>query len=370
MSAPRVRTSVRAALPAWAVTHVGIWLTAVIVGLLVDHRVVARLDPSVPDALRMLGGWDASWYMDIARHGYSLDPSGAEGYTNVAFFPLFPLTIRALMGVGASPFIAAMAVSTVMSLVALAAVHMLTHMRFDERFAHRTVWVFALFAPGITFGLGYSEAIAVACVAVAGVLALKGRYPSAGVVAALATLNRPTGLLVAALVAALAALSSSGRRRITSVAMAVIPSGLALGGFLWWMQRAHGNWRAPLDAQSAWHRGVGTPFLFDFQQPTRVDELIRDLLFGTVAIVLVIALARWRPARTWAPWWGYSAACIAMPLTTGSVYSLARFSLVAVPIAWPLTRWTYATRRRLVTMTAIATVLCLALVVELAWHSP
>ena len=49
------------------------------------------VDPAVPHALALLGGWDTTWYLDIARHGYAHD-TGQVGtvFTNLAFFPLLP----------------------------------------------------------------------------------------------------------------------------------------------------------------------------------------------------------------------------------------------------------------------------------------
>jgi hypothetical protein len=136
------------------------------------------------------------------------------------------------------------------------------------------------------------------------------------------------------------------------------------------MQQQVGSWRASIDAQQAWNRGSGTPFVFDFQQPTRVDELVRDLMFGALAAGLAVVLLRRRPGAHWVPWGAYSIACLAMPLATGSVYSLARFSVVAFPILWPLTDWVTSTPRRQRLAIVAAGVLGAALVTQLAWHSP
>jgi len=38
--------------------------------------------------------WDAAWYLAIARSGYEFDP-GIKGQQNVAFFPAFPMVMRA-----------------------------------------------------------------------------------------------------------------------------------------------------------------------------------------------------------------------------------------------------------------------------------
>jgi len=41
----------------------------------------------------MLSRWDAGWYLEIARDGYRYEPGVPS---NAAFFPLYPLLIRAV----------------------------------------------------------------------------------------------------------------------------------------------------------------------------------------------------------------------------------------------------------------------------------
>jgi hypothetical protein len=41
----------------------------------------------------MLSRWDAGWYVEIARDGYRYEPGVPS---NAAFFPLYPLLIRAV----------------------------------------------------------------------------------------------------------------------------------------------------------------------------------------------------------------------------------------------------------------------------------
>ena len=70
------------------------------------------------------------------------------------------------------------------------------------------------------------------------------------------------------------------------------------------------------------------------------------------------------------PWVGYSALVLAVPLSTGSVNSLARFGLLAFPLMWPLADWVNETPRRRTLCVAAALVLTALLVAELRINSP
>jgi len=59
--------------------------------------------------------WDARWYDSIARHGYAL-VQDANGQSNAAFFPLWPLILRSIYGL----FGAAVAGRSVVAIVAAA----------------------------------------------------------------------------------------------------------------------------------------------------------------------------------------------------------------------------------------------------------
>ena len=45
------------------------------------------------------GRWDAHWYLDVASRGYELRGPLVSVQSNVAFFPLYPFTVRVLHAV-------------------------------------------------------------------------------------------------------------------------------------------------------------------------------------------------------------------------------------------------------------------------------
>ncbi len=69
--------------------------------------------------------WDAAWYLVIAHYGYRPE-FGAFTAPRDAFFPLFPLGVRALSDVGLAPVIAGVGLSVGAFIAALYALHRLT----------------------------------------------------------------------------------------------------------------------------------------------------------------------------------------------------------------------------------------------------
>jgi len=65
--------------------------------------------------LEIFAAWDSGWYFDIARRGYYWS---ADGQSSIAFFPLYPMLIRAFQEVtGLGDAVSALAVSDRKSVV-------------------------------------------------------------------------------------------------------------------------------------------------------------------------------------------------------------------------------------------------------------
>lgn len=379
--ASRARRSVP--LRAWAGSR-ALVLVAGVASSLAFGAPTRGVDPAVPEALAQLGGWDTTWYLDIARHGYAHDMGQVgEVFTNLAFFPLLPAIMAAFLWVGANPFVGALIVSNLAFLGALAGLHALTGRLMGSAAATRATWTLALLPPAVYCSLAYTEGIAVACAVLAALLAVRGRFALAGLVAGVAALSRPTGAIVALLVAMLA-LQAPGPGRWRRAAVAVAPSVLAVGGFLLWMALARGSAMLPFEAQRAWDRGqLGIGLVT--AAPAEIAagwELVREGTFtaawhATARDVAFLALYGWLLVRLWrsegglrSPWVAYSAAVLAVPLSSGTVTSTARFGLMAFPLVWPLADWIEEDRRRRPWAVGVAVVLIVLLVAQLEMRSP
>lgn len=373
----------RVPLVAWAASR-ALVLAMGLVASLVLGLPERGVDPAVPDALALLGGWDTTWYLDVARHGYAEDVGQVgEIFTNLAFFPLLPGVMALCLAIGVNPFVGALVVSNLAFLGALAGLHALTAWRMGERAAARATWTLALLPPAVYCSLAYTEGIALACAVGAALAATRGRYVLAGLAAAAAALTRPTGALVALLVGLLA-LSDPAPGRLRRVAVGVLPSVVALGAFLAWLAVARGSALLPFEAQRAWDRGqlgIGLVTAAPDELSAAWDHLtsgtftarwtaaIRELAFLALYIWLLVRLWREQGGLR-SPWVAYSAAVIAVPLSSGTITSMARFGLMAFPLVWPLSDWLTAEGRRPLRWAAVAVVISGLLVAQLVMRSP
>jgi hypothetical protein len=400
-AAARLRAAV-AGVPvpvrAWAVSRALVLALAVVFSLTIglaprgpdpgvaDLFVLQRyIDPAVPSALVLLGDWDVTWYLDIARHGYARD-LGQVGVidSNLAFFPLVPGIMAAFLALGVNPFIGMLVVANLAFLGALAGLHALTRRHLSsERLADRATWALALLPPTAFAAMAYTEAVVLACALAAALLATRGRFALAGSVAAVAALSRPPGIIVAVLVA-LIALTGPRPARARNIALALAPAALALALFGLWMWAERGSPTLPLQAQGAWDRGqvgLGIITALPSEWVAAADQIVhldadsrwtsaaRDVLFSALYVALLARL--WRDeGGLRSPWVGYSLVALAIPLSTGSFASMARFGILAFPLMWPLAAWLDASPRRRRWAGAAAVVVMALLVAQLRIRAP
>jgi hypothetical protein len=380
----RALAGVRTVIVPWAASRTFVFAVAIVTSIAIGYRGSPPIDPSVPDALQVLGAWDTTWYLDIARNGYEQD-LGQVGtaYSNFAFLPLLPAIAWLALALHLNPFIVLLVAVHVAFLAALALMHHLTVKRGRAPLAPTAVWCLALIPTAAFASLAYTEAVTLALILGAAAAAVSRRYLLAGLLAAGATMTRPSGILAAILVAHLALVAGQGSR-LRQLAATLVPSVAALGGLFVWMQAARGRWNLPLDAQRAWDRGgvltglvtdlpdnlaSGWDHLVGLDWSARWFESARDLGFGALAVVLLVRL--WRSeGGLRSPWVLYSALALALPLSTGSIFSLARFSLLAFPLMWPLAEWISAHRTRRTQGVVVAGVITMLFVVQLVASSP
>jgi Gpi18-like mannosyltransferase len=135
--------------------------------------------------------FDASYYLAIANHGYvSTAPN------NLAFFPLYPLLIHTVGWLIGSDVIAGLLISAGSFALALVLLHRLTELELGRRAADATVLLVAFAPLSFFFSAIYTESLFL-LISVAAVLAARREcWALAGVLGGLATLTRPTGILL------------------------------------------------------------------------------------------------------------------------------------------------------------------------------
>src|SRR5690242_4165599 len=236
-SVPAARAVVVSRLVVWGAGVLAVLLAGVSQRA-IDFDPAHLLDPygQPLDTLVAPGArWDSVWYLAVAHHGYGADPARA------AFFPLYPLLLRAL----GSDVVAGIALSLACFTAAALVLHRLTELELGSAAAGPAVMALALFPGSLYFSMVYSEALFLALSVGAVYCARTGRWAWAGGLAGLAAATRSAGLV---LIVPLALLWWSHSRRARDAAwLALVPAGVA--GFCAGLGLAGHDALAPFHAQ-------------------------------------------------------------------------------------------------------------------------
>jgi Mannosyltransferase (PIG-V) len=247
--------------------------------------------------------WDSAWYLVIAQHGYRPD-LGSYTAPRDAFFPLYPLALRAISWLGSPPVLAGVLVSTLALALALYGIHRLTTLELarhahalepasSAREAARLAVLLTAFAPMAFFlSAVYSESLFLALSVGVFWSARHGRWALAGALGAMGAATRSAGvvLLLPALilylygpredrapelrgrvVRAVLRMRSGGARGRLGAALvpryrvrrdilwlAMAPAGLA--AYMAYLGLAGGDALAPFHAQGLWGRHFASPY--------------------------------------------------------------------------------------------------------------
>jgi Gpi18-like mannosyltransferase len=139
--------------------------------------------------------WDTQWYIVIAHEGY-------HRLFLTAFLPLYPLLVGLLGRLLCGEYLlAALIVSNLATLIALALLYELVRTHYTERLAHRVLWYIALFPASFFLIAAYTESLFLALVLGTFVAAERSRWGWAGVCGFLAIFTRWQGIaLIPALI--------------------------------------------------------------------------------------------------------------------------------------------------------------------------
>ena len=336
----------------------------------------------------MLGGWDTTWYLDVARHGYAHDVGQVgEVFTNLAFFPLLPGVMAAALALGLNPFIAALVISNLAFLAALLGFHVLSVARFGER------------------GRGAARPGPSRCSPPRPTprwptpRASSWRAPLGAALAGTRRAARPgrprrrrrdpraahRGSWSRLLAGLLALRGPAAGRRAAGGARGA-------GRASWPWPRSWHGWRSraarpccPSRRSAAWDRGqvgIGLVTAAPSEISAGWDHVVsgdrrRRVARRPSGTWRSSRLYVWLLVRLWrsegglrSPWVAYSAAALALPLSSGTITSMARFGLLAFPLMWPLGEWLGAERGRAVRWAGAAVVVIALLVAQLTMRSP
>jgi hypothetical protein len=141
------------------------------------------------------GGWDTQWYLDIAQRGYNW--KRAVGTSPTAFFPLYPMLIRAGVLVAHRSYIGtALIVSNACFFGALVYLWRLVAWEVGETVAARTTLYIAVFPTALFFFAGYTESLFLLLTVASFYHLRRHEWIVAGSFGGLASATRVTGVLL------------------------------------------------------------------------------------------------------------------------------------------------------------------------------
>ncbi|MGW4731216.1 hypothetical protein ACWEQC_18985 [Streptomyces shenzhenensis] len=225
-----------------------------VVAVVVTSRLYGR-----PLTKNLAHSWDSNWYLHIATHGYGhliwITPTG-DVQTDWAFFPLYPTLIRALTAVlPLSPAGAGLLIAWCAAAVAAWGIYAVGHHLYGRAVATALVALWASLPHSVVLTLAYTEPLFAALAAWCLYAVLKDRWLTAGVLAALAGLSRPSGIAAAVAVVAAAGYAIVRHRgRVPAGLWAgAVLAPLGWAGYVLWVgwrtgDLLHGYFRV----QSAW----------------------------------------------------------------------------------------------------------------------
>ena len=225
------------------------------VGIFAASRVVVVvamwLGTKLVPPLSMAGAastWDGGWYLLVAGGGYPEAVPEAGG-SALAFFPLYPLLVRAVDTLPLlTPIGAAVVVSGIASLCAAVVIWELGSDLLGTEVADRAVILFAFFPGSFVLSMVYAEGLMLLLAAGCLLALVRRRWLVAGLLAAAATATRPNAVAVVGSCAWAALVAIRSRRDWRSlVAPALAPLGI-LGYFTYLWART-GEATAWFDAQ-------------------------------------------------------------------------------------------------------------------------
>ncbi len=289
--------------------------------------------------------WDSEWQLSIVKWGYVAPDELGKGYSNIAFFPLYPYLVKLLtfwlperLQTESIYLLAGLAVSNICLLLALYGLSKLAERLFPGHTGNRIPMLMLSLPCAFYFSAFYGESLFLCLIVFTLILAESGEWQWSALCAAGAALCRPHGVLV--LLPVIWLYMSRIRwdfRRIGTAWLwyLLVPAGIC--AYFYGLYRLTGDFFAFFKAQAGWGRSLTDTGAFrQYFEPLfsgRNRPSVIDLVMICSSLVLSVLIL----IRTEHKAYGiYSLACTLVLIGTGNLYSMMRYTLVNFPI------WMYA----------------------------
>lgn len=291
-----------------------IWFLAIITIFYCGFSVLPHSGLFSDNFWTAFANWDGGHYLGIAKVGYSEK-------SQYAFFPLYPLAIRALNILVQNYLLSAVLLSLASTFFGLQILYKITKDIFDKKIAFKAVLLLLIFPTSFFLITAYSEGLFF-LLTISGFYFLRqNKLFWATVFITLASATRLVGLAVVAgfLIDILI------RQGLNRKNFLVLLSPLGFLLYCVFLYQQTGNPIYFITAENNWQRSLVLPGI-GFWQAIRSGSL--DLIFGIVGAGLAFRSFRFLPLSLAV----YSLVSVAIPLFTPTLISIPRFLLVIFPI--------------------------------------
>ena len=283
--------------------------------------------------LDILTQWDGFWYRLIAKHGYG--PPTPE--LAAAFFPVYPLLVRAVAFIVRDFQVASLLVSNGCLIAAMLLLMRLLRLDYDELVCRRVI-TFLMFNP-VSFFLSsaYTESTFL-LLSIGALLATRqGKWLVAALCGGCSSATRPPGLLIGAPLFAEYVVQWRNRGdkmraffRPQLLWLALVPAGLALYMLYFYVQR--GDLFMPMHAQArGWGKTLTLPWQ-SFLLPSSSLPPSHVPLYRAIVSGAIILTAAGFFLRLHATYLVYAVVSLPFYLAWGSLDVLPRYLSIVFPL--------------------------------------
>ena len=283
--------------------------------------------------------WDGRWYLDIAMNGYFVMDDIQEYYSNVAFFPLFPMLVKLISLVFPKALVSqsvylliGLIINNLFLIIGLYFLYRLSDDFFHSESLNKGIIVlFMAYPAAFYFSCFYTESLFFLLAVLCLYSAKQARWPLTALFAALLSITRPQGILILIPVAILLGQSIQWKwRRFPINALWLLAVPIPLCFHFLHMQMITGDYFAPISAQAAWGKDTSNwveNFINVFFVPGgdvfKIDAFL-TYLFLALSIVALFNLQS-------IAYGVFALLILLVPIISGTSVSMTRYIAVAFP---------------------------------------
>lgn len=303
-----------------------IWFISVLLIAFFSFSSIPNSGKFTDNFFESLANWDGGHYLGIAEAGYS------EKY-QYAFFPLYPLAIRALNSVTENSLLSVILIGVSATFLGLHLLFRLIAYDFDKKIAEKTLIFFLLFPTSFFLLTAYTEGLFFFLSVSAFYFLRQNKLSISISAAALASATRLVGLAVVAAIL-IEIISKQGfNRRNWYIIFA--PLGFIIYCIFLYTQT--GDPFYFITAENHWQRSLAVPGIGFWEALKNAAagkfiisnyNILLDLIFAIFGIGFAIRSVRFLPPSLSI----YSLLSVAFPLFTPTLLSIPRFLLPIFPI--------------------------------------